>query len=330
MSEQKRALITGISGMDGSTLSEFLLDKGYEVYGTIRRHSLSESQDIRINHLGNKIKTYYGDLTDKSSLIRVLKIVQPDEIYNLAAMSHVRISFDMPEYVCQVNAMGVLNLLEAYRATCPKAKMYQASSSEQFGTSVDIDGYQRETTPFAPVSPYGCAKTFAHLICKNYREAYGMFISCGQLFNHEGPRRGSNFVTAKIVKSAVEIKHGLRDKVELGNLKAMRDWGHSKDYVRAMWLILQQDKPDDYVIATGDTHTIEEFCERVFSKLGMNYKDYITYNPIHERAKELPYLKGDSTKARTVLGWTPEYTFDQLIDEMIEHWTERVKSGCIV
>lgn len=326
----KKALIIGISGMDGSTLSEFLLDKGYEVHGIIRRHSLSESQDARIYHLTDKIKTYYGDLSDKSSLIRVLKIVQPDEIYNLAAMSHVRVSFDMPEYTCSINALGVLNLLEAYRATCPASKLYQASSSEQFGVSVDPDGFQRETTPFAPVSPYGCAKVFAHLICKNYREAYGLFICNGQLFNHEGPRRGSNFVTAKIVKAAVEIQNGLRDKVELGNLKAMRDWGHSKDYVRAMWMILQQDQPDDYVVSTGDTHTIEEFCEKVFAKLGMNYKDYISYNSIHERAKELPYLKGDSTKARTILGWKPEYTFDQLIDEMISHWQEKIKSGCVV
>lgn len=330
MNEPKRAFITGITGQDGSYLSEFLLGKGYQVFGIMRRHSVSEAQDVRINHLGKNIVTMYGDLTDKGSLLKALKIAQPNEIYNLGAMSHVRVSFDMPEYVCAVNGLGTLNLLEAYRSICPDAKFYQASSSEQFGSNVDPDGMQRETTPFAPVSPYGCAKVFAHLICKNYREAYGLFVSNGQLFNHESPRRGSNFVTAKIVKAAVEIKLGLRDKVELGNLKAMRDWGHSKDYVRAMWMILQHDKPDDFVISTGDTHTIEEFCQRVFEKLDLNYKDHIAYNAIHERAKELPYLKGDSTKARAILKWKPEYTFDQLIDEMVAHWIDKIKSGCVV
>lgn len=330
MSNQKRAFITGITGMDGSTLSELLLSKGYEVYGIMRRHSVSEAQDLRINHLGSSVKTFYGDLTDKGSLMNALKVSQPDEIYNLAAMSHVRVSFDMPEYVCSVNGLGVVNLLEAYRSICPKAKFYQASSSEQFGLNCDSDGFQRENTPFAPVSPYGCAKAFAHYICNNYKNAYGLFISCGQLFNHEGPRRGSNFVTSKIVKAAVEIKAGIRDKVELGNLKATRDWGHSKDYVRGMWQILQHDKPDNFVLATGDTHTIEEFCELVFAKLGMNYKDYILYNKSFERAQELPYLKGDATKARTQLGWKPEYTFDELVNEMIEHWKSKIASGCIV
>lgn len=330
MSNKKTALITGISGQDGSYLSELLLEKGYDVYGIIRRHSISEAQDIRIQHLGNGVKTMYGDLTDKGSLVKALQISKPDEIYNLGAMSHVRVSFDMPEYVCNVNGLGVVNLLEAYRSVCPQARLYQASSSEQFGTNVDGDGMQRETTPFAPVSPYGCAKTFAHLICQNYRRAYKLFISCGQLFNHESPRRGSNFVTAKIVKAAVEIKHKLRDKVELGNLKAYRDWGHSKDYVQAMWLMLQHDKPDDFVVSTGDTHSIEEFCELVFAKLGMNYKDFISYNSTFERAQELPYLKGDPTKIKTVLGWKPTYTFDQLVDEMIAHWDDKIKSGCIV
>lgn len=328
--ERKRAFLTGPTGQDGSYLSELLLSKGYEVYGIMRRHSVSEAQDIRIQHLGNGVKTTYGDLTDKSSLINALKIAQPDEIYNLGAMSHVRVSFDMPEYVTQVNAVGVVNLLEAYRSVCPKAKFYQASSSEQFGLNCDSDGMQRETTPFAPVSPYGCAKAFSHYLCNNYKNAYKLFISCGQLFNHESPRRGSNFVTAKIVKSAVEIKNGLKHKVELGNLKALRDWGHAKDYVRAMWMILQHDKPDNFVVSTGDTHTIEEFCRVVFEKLGMNYKDYISYNSIHERAQELPYLKGDSTKIRTTLGWKPTYTFDSLIDEMIQHWQEKIKSGCII
>lgn len=330
MSEQKRAFLTGLTGQDGSYLSELLLDKGYQVYGIMRRHSVSEAQDLRINHLGDQIHSMYGDLTDKGSLIKALKVAQPDEIYNLGAMSHVRVSFDMPEYVCNVNALGVVNLLEAYRSVCPQAKLYQASSSEQFGTNCDSDGMQRETTPFAPVSPYGCAKAFSHYLCNNYRNAYNLFISCGQLFNHESPRRGSNFVTAKIVKAAVEIQAGLRDKVELGNLKALRDWGHAKDYVRAMWMMLQHDKPDNFVVSTGDTHTIEEFCKVVFEKLGMDYKNHIAYNSIHERAQELPYLKGDSTKIRTTLGWSPTYTFDSLIDEMIRHWQEKIKSGCIV
>ncbi len=330
MSEPKRALITGISGMDGSTLSELLLSKGYDVYGIIRRHSVSEAQDLRIQHLGDKVKTMYGDLNDKSSLINALKIAKPDEIYNLGAMSQVRISFDMPEYVCQVNALGVVNLLEAHRCVCPTARLYQASSSEQFGSSVDPDGFQRETTPFSPVSPYACAKTFAFNICKVYRNSYKLFISNGILFNHEGERRGSNFVTAKIVKGACLIKAGLSNKLELGNLKAQRDWGHSEDYVRAMWMILNHDKPDDFVVSTGDTHIIEEFCEKVFSKLGLNYKDYITHNPIYERAQELPYLRGDSSKIRKVLGWEPKVTFDQLVDRMINHWQERIKSGCVI
>jgi GDPmannose 4,6-dehydratase len=326
----QKALLIGVSGQDSSYLAELLLDKGYDVHGTVRRHSLSESQDYRIFHLGDKVKTYYADLTDKGSLSRVLKIVQPDEIYNLGAMSHVRVSFDMPEYTCSVNALGVVNLLEAYRSVCPQAKFYQASSSEQFGLNCDPDGMQRETTPFAPVSPYGCAKAFSHYLCNNYRHAYNLFISCGQLFNHESPRRGSNFVTAKIVKGAVEISLGLKKNLELGNLKSMRDWGHAKDYVRAMWMILQHDKPDNFVVSTGDTHTIEEFCKVVFEKLGMNYKDHIAYNSIHERAQELPYLKGDSSKIQKILGWKPIYTFDSLIDEMILHWQEKIKSGCIV
>lgn len=330
MSEQKRALITGITGQDGSYLSELLLDKGYEVYGIMRRHSVSEAQDLRINHLSDKVHTMYGDLTDKSSLIKALNISQPDEIYNLGAMSHVRVSFDMPEYVCNVNGIGVVNFLEAYRAICPQAKFYQASSSEQFGMNCDPDGFQRETTPFAPVSPYGCAKAFAHYICNNYKNAYNLFISCGQLFNHESPRRGSNFVTAKIVKGACMIKAGLQDKLELGNLKATRDWGHSKDYVKAMWMILQHHKPDNFVVATGDTHTIEEFARVVFSKLELDYDKYIGYNAIHERAQELPYLKGDGSKIRKELGWTPEYSFDSLVNEMINHWQEKIKSGCIV
>lgn len=328
--EQKRAFITGITGQDGSYLSELLLEKGYQVYGIIRRHSVSEAQDLRIAHLNNNVHTMYGDLLDKGSLIKALEIAKPHEIYNLAAMSHVKVSFEIPEYVCSVNALGVVNLLEAYRSICPHARFYQASSSEQFGLNVDADGFQRETTPFAPVSPYGCAKAFSHYLCNHYRQAHNLFISCGQLFNHESPRRGSNFVTAKIVKGAVQIEHGLLDKLSLGNLKAMRDWGHSKDYVRAMWMMLQHDKPDNFVVATGDTHTIEEFCDKVFFELGMDYKNHISYDSKFERAQELPYLKGDSTKIKTELGWKPEYTFNQLIDEMIEHWESKIKSGCLV
>ena len=318
----KKAFITGIGGQDGSYLAEYLLTLGYEVHGIIRRNSVAENQQSRLDHISNKIKVYYGDLLDQSSLERLLTDIQPDEIYNIAAQSHVRVSYDIPQFTVQTNAVGVLNILEAYRRVCPNARFYQASSSEMFGSSVDSDGYQRETTPMNPVSPYGCSKVFGYNIVRNYRKAYNLHASNGILFNHESPRRGSNFVTNKVVKSAVQIKLGLEDKLELGNLDPYRDWGHSKDYVRAMHLILQQESPDDWVVATGESRSVRDMCKYVFGKLELNYEDYVIQNQKFLRPEELPYLKGDSTKIRTQLGWRPEYTFEMLMDEMIEHWMQ--------
>jgi len=316
----KKALITGIAGQDGSYLAEYLLDLGYEVHGIIRRNSISENQQSRINHLGDKIITYYGDMQDVSSLEKIILKVMPDEIYNLAAQSHVRISYDIPQLTAQINAIGVLNLLEIYKNICPTAKLYQASSSEMFGTSVDNDGFQRETTKMCPVSPYGCAKVFAYNICRNYRTAYNLHICNGILFNHESPRRASNFVTNKVIKAAVRIKFGQQDKLELGNMDSYRDWGHSKDYVRAMHAILTYEKKDDWVVATGETRSVRDLCEYVFTKLGLNYKDYVVQNKKYMRAEELPYLRGDSKKIKEILKWNTEYTFEKMMDEMIEYW----------
>jgi GDPmannose 4,6-dehydratase len=316
----KKAFITGIGGQDGSYLAEHLITLGYEVHGIVRRNSVSEQQQTRIDHLTNKVKVYYGDLLDQSGLERLLREIQPDEIYNLAAQSHVRVSYDIPQFTVQTNAVGVLNILEAYRSACPSAKFYQASSSEMFGSAVDEDGFQRETTPMRPVSPYGCSKVFAFNIVRNYRHAYKLHASNGILFNHESPRRGSNFVTNKVVKTAVQIKLGLADRLELGNLDAYRDWGHSKDYVKAMHLILQQNEPGDWVVATGETRSVRDMCEYVFGKLELNYEDYVIQNQKFLRPEELPYLKGDSTRIRTELGWKPEYTFEMMMDEMIESW----------
>lgn len=318
----KKAFITGIAGQDGSYLAEHLLELGYEVHGIVRRNSTPEHQESRVTHLDDKIHTYYGDLLDQGSLERLFDIIQPDEIYNIAAQSHVRISYDIPQFTAQTNAVGVLNVLEAYRRACPSAKFYQASSSEMFGSSVDEDGYQRESTPMNPVSPYGCTKVFGYNIVRNYRNAYKLHASNGILFNHESPRRGSNFVTNKVVKAAVRIKLGLQDSLELGNMDAYRDWGHSKDYVRAMHLILQQDVPGDWVVSTGETHSVREMCEYVFSKLDLDYTKYVIQNPKYLRPEELPYLRGDSSKIREELGWKPEYTFEALMDEMIDHWME--------
>lgn len=320
----KKAFITGIAGQDGSYLAEYLLELGYEVHGIVRRNSTPEHQESRIGNLGESIHTYYGDLLDQGSLEHLLSTIKPDEIYNLAAQSHVRISYDIPQFTAQTNALGVLNILEAYRRVCPKAKFYQASSSEMFGSSVDSDGYQRETTSMNPVSPYGCTKVFGYNIVRNYRNAYKLHASNGILFNHESPRRGSNFVTNKVVKAAVLIKLGLQEKLELGNMDAYRDWGHSKDYVKAMHLILQQDTPGDWVVATGETRSVRNMCEYVFGKLGMNYQDYVVQNQKFLRPEELPYLKGDSTRIRE-LGWEPEYTFESMMDEMISFWQEQYR-----
>jgi len=313
-------LITGISGQDGSYLSEYLLSLGYEVHGIIRRHSVAENQNCRLHHLNGKVQTHYGDLLDVPSLMNILTKVNPDEIYNLGAMSHVRISFDIPSFTIQTNALGVLNLLEAYKTICPEAKFYQASSSEMFGNSVDDDGVQRLTTPMKPVSPYGCAKLLAFNLVRHYRHAYGLHACNGILFNHESPRRGSNFVTNKVVKGAVQIKLGLADKLELGNLDSYRDWGHSKDYVRAMHSIINHEVADEFIIATGQTHSVRDLCRIVFDKLGMNYENYIVQNPKYMRPEELKYLKGDSTRAREILDWKPEYIFETMLEEMIEKW----------
>jgi GDPmannose 4,6-dehydratase len=314
----KTAFITGIAGQDGSYLAEHLLEQGYRVTGIIRRNSTVEHQKDRIGDLNVEVE--YGDLTDQSSLERALRMYNPDEIYNLGAQSHVRISSDIPQFTAQTNAIGVLNMLEAYKNICPESKFYQASSSEMFGSSVDEDGFQRETTPMRPVSPYGCTKVFGYNIVHHYRTAHKLHASNGILFNHESPRRGSNFVTNKVVKGAVEIALGLADKLELGNMDSYRDWGHSYDYVRAMHLIAQQDKPGDYVVATGETRSVREMCDYVFTKLGLDYKNHVVQNPKYLRPEELPYLRGDSTKIRTELGWVPKYSFNALMDEMIEHW----------
>lgn len=322
----KKALITGINGQDGSYLAEYLLSLGYEVHGMVRRNSMAENQDSRVLHISDQITTHYGDLLDESSIDRILHETKPDEIYNVAAQSHVRISFDMPQFTVKTNALGVLNMLESYRRICPEAKFYQASSSEMFGNSVDDDGFQRESTPMHPVSPYGCSKMFGYSIVKNYRNSYKLHATNGILFNHESPRRGSNFVTNKVVKTAVQIHLGLATRLELGNLDSHRDWGHSKDYVRAMHMILNHPQPEDFVVSTMETHSVRDMTKYVFSRLNMNYEDYVVQNKIFMRPEELEYLKGDSTKARTILGWKPLYTFEQMLDEMIEYWINYFKT----
>jgi GDPmannose 4,6-dehydratase len=283
-----------------------------------------EHQQSRIDFVRKDLHVYYGDLLDVSGIERLLAKIQPDEIYNLAAQSHVRISFDIPQFTIQSNALGVMNILEAYRNACPEAKFYQASSSEMFGSSVDEDGFQRETTAFRPVSPYGCSKVFAFNITHNYRKAYKLHACNGILFNHESPRRGSNFVTNKVVKGAVLIKKGLANKLELGNMDSYRDWGHSKDYVRAMHMIINHSVPDDFVVATGQTHSVREMTEYVFSKLGMDYKEFIVQNPVFLRPEELPYLRGDCSKLKSTFNWEPEYTFHSLMDEMIDFWMDKL------
>ena len=323
MQENEIALITGINGQAGSYLAELLLNKGYEVHGTLKRNSVAENQTSRLDNIYDKLKLHYADLTDLSSLIRVIQEVKPIEIYNLAAQSHVRISFDQPIYTANATGLGVLNLLEAVKLVDKSIKIYQASSSEMFGNSIDSDGYQRETTPLNPVSPYGCAKVFAYNIARNYRNSYGMFISNGILFNHESPRRGTNFVTNKVVKEAVKIKLGLANSLSLGNLDATRDWGHAKDYVEAMWAMLQLDNPDDFVCATGISHSVRDLCEYVFSYLDLNYLDYVIQDEKFYRPEELHDLKGDSTKLRKTINWQPKYTFETMLDEMIEYWLHK-------
>ena len=323
----KTALITGINGQDGSYLAKFLLAKGYKVWGILKRNSVAENQTARISdNIFKRIKLEYADMLDMSSLIRVLQLCKPDEIYNLAAQSHVRISFDQPIYTTHSIATGTLNLLEAVRLISPKSKIYQASSSEMFGNNIDVDGFQRETTPMNPVSPYGCAKVYAYNICRNYRNAYDMFISNGILFNHESPRRGTNFVTNKVVKEAVKIKLGLSNKLKLGNLESSRDWGHAKDYIEAMWLMLQQDSSDDFVCSTGVSHTVKDLVKHVFIKLDLDWEKYVGIDERFYRQEELQHLKGDCSKAKKLLGWKHKYTFESMLDEMIEYWINKLNN----
>ena len=318
----KSALIIGANGQDASYLAEFLLEKGYKVHGTIRRNSVPESQTTRIEHLhkDNTISLQYMDLIDPISVDSVINKTQPDEIYHLGAQSHVQISFDLPKYTLDVNSGGTLAVLEAVRRFSPHSRVYHAATSEMFGNSCDPDGFQRETTPLVPVSPYGCSKLYAHTLCNNYRNAYGIYVCSGILFNHESPRRGINFVTNKTVLEAVKIKLGMSDKLVLGNLHSKRDWGHAKDYVEAMWLMLQQKTPKDFVIATGETRTVKEMVEYVFGKLGLDTNQYVKTDKKFERPEELNYLRGDSQLARNILGWKPKYTFETMMDEMIQYW----------
>lgn len=320
---KKRAFITGITGMDGSNLSEYLLSLGnYEIYGIIRRHSISESQDSRISHLNEKINTYYADITDVGVLEKLLREIQPDEIYHLAAMSHVKVSFEIPQFTMNVNGIGTLNILEAYKNNSPNSKFYMAASSECFGLSVDEDGFQRETTIMNPVSPYGCSKVLGYNLTRHYRRAYNLHACNGILFNHSGIGRGGNFVESKIIKTAIKIKEGTCNKLELGNLDTMRDIGASKDYVKAMHLIINHNTPDDFVIATGETFSIRDICNYVFSKLNLDYKEYvIENNKKYLRNEELPYLKGCSKKAKNILGWQPTYNFEKIMDEMINYFS---------
>ena len=316
----KRAFITGITGQDGSFLVELLLDKGYEVYGLIRRSSSFNTD--RIDHIyqdpherSARMRLVYGDLSDSSSLQTLLGDIKPDEIYNLGAQSHVRVSFDIPEYTGDVTGIGTVRLLEAMRKTVPQAKFYQASSSELYGKVVEVP--QSETTPFYPRSPYACAKAYSFYITVNYREAYNLFACNGILFNHESERRGETFVTRKITRAATRIKLGLQKKLYLGNLDAKRDWGHAKDYVRAQWLMLQHETPEDFVIATGETHSVREFLEETFGLLNLDWREYVEEDARYHRPAEVDLLLGDASKARRLLGWEPEVNFKGLVKMMV-------------
>ena len=328
--EGKRALVTGITGQDGSYLAELLLAKGYEVHGVIRRSSSFNTE--RIDHLyrdphlpGARLRLHYGDMTDGNNLASVIRQVKPHEVYNLAAQSHVRVSFDMPIYTADADATGALKLLEAVRGfemdSGIRVRYYQASSSEMFGKVAEVP--QRESTPFHPRSPYGVSKLFAHWATVNYREAYGMHASCGILFNHESPRRGETFVTRKITRAVGRIRHGLQRKLYLGNLDALRDWGFAGDYVEAMWLMLQQPEPDDYVVATGTMISVRRFCELAFGMAGLDWKDFVEVDPRYFRPAEVEQLQGDASKARERLGWKPRTGVEELARMMVEHDMEQ-------
>ena len=317
----KRALITGITGQDGSYLAELLLAKGYEVHGIIRRSSSFNTERIDAiykdrHEKGTKMFLHYGDLSDASSLIKILGETQPEEIYNLAAQSHVRVSFDIPEFTGDVTAIGAVRILDAMRQVAPKARFYQASSSEMYGLVQAVP--QNEKTPFYPRSPYAAAKVYAHWITVNYRESYGLHASSGILFNHESPRRGETFVTRKITRAIARIKAGLQDKVYLGNLEAKRDWGYAPEYVEAMWRMLQQDQPDDYVVATGETHTVQEFLDVAFAQAGLDPKKHVAFDKRYLRPAEVDLLIGDASKAKKKLGWEPKVKFKQLAEIMVD------------
>lgn len=321
----KRALVTGITGQDGSYLAELLLEKGYEVHGVVRRASTFNTE--RIDHLyvdrhedHAKLFLHFGDLNDASSLQTIIRDVEPHEVYNLAAQSHVRVSFDIPEYTGEVTALGSVRILEAIRKLGIKSRFYQASSSELYGKVVETP--QRETTPFHPRSPYAVAKAYAFYMTQNYREAYGLFATNGILFNHESERRGETFVTRKITRAVGRIKHGLQKELFLGNLDAKRDWGHAKDYVEAMWLMLQQETPDDFVIGTGETYAVREFADRAFARAGLEAKDFIKIDPRYFRPAEVDLLLADPTKAKKQLGWQPKVSFTELVERMVDHDVE--------
>lgn len=316
---QKKALITGVTGQDGSYLSELLLEKGYEVHGILRRSSSFNTG--RIDHIFDRLKLHYGDLVDSSSLGRIVSEVQPDEVYNLGAQSHVRVSFDVPVYTAEVDALGTLNLIEAIKAHCKNARLYQASTSELYGKVLEVP--QNESTPFYPRSPYGVAKLFSYWAIVNAREC-GLFAANGILFNHESPRRGRTFVPRKITSSAVKIAKGLQHELPLGNLDAKRDWGYAKEYVEAMWLMLQQETPDDFVIATGETHTIRELLDVAFARVGLDWTKYVTVDPKYYRPTEVDLLIGDASKAKRILGWEPKTKFKDLIELMVDSEWENV------
>jgi len=320
-----KALITGISGQDGSYLAELLLKKGYDVCGLVRRHSDARSQTVRLEHIRSRITLYYADVTDCGSINRIVSEVQPDEIYHLAAQSHIKHGEEMPGYTVSTIVQGTLNVLESVKLFCPSCKVYNAASSEMFGNNSDDDGYQRETTSFSPTSLYACAKACAHYLCSAYHSSFGLFVCSGILFNHESPRRGLTFVTNKVVKGAVDIALGNKQKLVLGNLDACRDWGHAKDYVRAMWMMLQQSEPRGYVVATGETRSVGDLVNVVFGKLGLDVSEYVQLDPKFCRSGEVWRLRGDSSLIKAELGWEKEISFDHMVDEMIEYWKQEGK-----